>query len=96
VPRKPVCVPGQIYLWGSITRPESLKYIASLLRDSRHARAEASGPSMEEGDRVTERMKNTVLYLEDVSVDLEKVHVVITIGGNACIRSQQIRHRLYK
>lgn len=49
-----------------------MEHIASLPRESRHVRVEASGISMEEGDRLTERMKDTVLYLADVSVDSEK------------------------
>jgi hypothetical protein len=76
-------------------RPESLKYIASLLRDSRHVRVETSGSSMEEGDRISERMKNTVLDLADVNVDSEKGCVAISTGGNAGILSQQTHHRLY-
>ncbi|KAJ4123182.1 hypothetical protein NW768_009710 [Fusarium equiseti] len=75
--------------------PDSLEYIASLLRDNRHIDVEGLGSSMMEGDELTRSMKDVALRLGDVRPDGDDGYLAITTSSDVCPLGKQPLDRLY-
>lgn len=83
-------------VFGALRRgPESLEYIASLLKDNRNINVEGLGSSVMEGDDLTRFMKDVVLYLGDVRPDEDSGYLAITTSSDVGQLGRQAPTRRY-